>query len=99
MKFFLGTLAFLLCYVNSFSQIKKHAFLSGVVVDAQTKKPVAGAAITTQNRTTITGDDGHFIFMNLITGNTTVVVNSIGFEVYKRTIQIPQEGQDRKSVV
>lgn len=93
MKFFLGTLAFLLFYTSSFSQTKKHAFITGIVIDAQTKKPVAGAAITVQNRTAITGDDGHFNLQNMIPRNSSMVINSIGYEMYRSTVTIPKEGK------
>ncbi|MDE3124433.1 MAG: carboxypeptidase-like regulatory domain-containing protein, partial [Bacteroidota bacterium] len=92
MKFFLGTLAFLLLYYGSFSQTKKHAFIAGIVTDAQTKKPLAGAAISIQNRTTISGDDGHFNLSNILPGSFTLVVNSIGYEMYRQTITIPKDG-------
>jgi iron complex outermembrane receptor protein len=92
MKFILGTMVCILSFSGLFSQTKQHPSLSGTIVDEQTKKPIAGAVITIQNRSVTSGDDGHFLIRNLIPGKSSITVNSLGFEKYTNTINLAKEG-------
>lgn len=64
--------------VLTWEVVRHQAAVAGVVTDAQTGKPIAGASIECTNlaleinKTTKTSDDGHYYFMDLPDGDFTV---------------------------
>lgn len=61
--------------------------VSGTVVDAATKQPIAGAQVTVETTTlgTVTTTDGHFRINNFPAGEHTLVARRIGYASQSRT--------------
>ncbi|TAK16828.1 MAG: TonB-dependent receptor [Acidobacteria bacterium] len=67
--------------------------LQGIVVDAVTQAPLAGARIwlVDLGLTTFSGKDGRFAFANLPAGSFTITVSEIGYIFVKRKIDLPDK--------
>jgi TonB-dependent SusC/RagA subfamily outer membrane receptor len=63
--------------------------VSGVVTDAATKKPLAGAAVVVDSGKPVrTRDNGTFLLANVPVGTHRVVVRLIGYRVYSAPVTI-----------
>lgn len=65
--------------------------LQGVVIDAVTQAPLAGARVwmVDLNLTAQSGADGRFVFEHLPTGTFTITVSQIGYIFVKRSVDVP----------
>ncbi len=68
--------------------------LHGVVLDAATQTPLAGARvwIVDLGLTAHSGTDGRFAFEHLPGGSFTITVSQIGYIFVKRTVDVPENG-------
>ena len=69
------------------------ADLSGRVVDQATKTPLGGAVVQTEDGQigTLTDQDGKFTLHNLPEGKVRLVVRSLGYELFKKTVATSAE--------
>lgn len=72
---------------------KANFSLSGVVVDANTGKPIANAEVynETKNLLTSTNSDGYFEMKDLPSGTYQIVIVSLEYETLKKTIEISED--------
>jgi len=61
---------------------KKAAYLNGVVLDAETKKPISNATIQINGEITSSDSDGIFKYGSAGEETFTIAVNKIGYEIY-----------------
>src|SRR5262249_11669790 len=66
------------------------AALAGVVIDAKSKAPLAGARVEVveANQSSITAADGRFSFPRLAAGRLTITVSLIGYSFVRRTADV-----------
>jgi TonB-linked SusC/RagA family outer membrane protein len=64
--------------------------LSGVVTDATTRQPIAGASVSVAGTAlgTITSADGRFLILNVPAGSRTVRVRMIGYAGVERSVEV-----------
>ena len=62
--------------------------ISGIVTNADSKKPVNGASVFLSNSQsgTATSESGKFLLGSLRPGQYTLVISSLGFEDFKKTV-------------
>lgn len=62
----------------------------GIVGDMETGEPIRGASVVLSpgNRTTVTGSDGHFEFLNLEAGQYKIQVSASGYVTNSRQITV-----------
>ncbi|WP_341717829.1 S8 family serine peptidase [Micromonospora sp. FIMYZ51] len=65
--------------------------VTGVVSDARTGDPVAGATVTADTRSTTTGPDGRYA-LSLPTGETALAVRAYGYAGQSATVTVPEGG-------
>ncbi len=72
------------------------ATLSGVVVDAETDEPVSNAVVTLigGEHVAVTGEDGTFVFEEVIIGDHELAVEADGYAKKSRTVQLGPEGKE-----
>lgn len=70
------------------------AAIAGVVLDARTRHPLAGALVELRNPPQTVGTDsaGRFRFENVPVGSRELVVSIVGYALAKYEIQVPPEG-------
>jgi hypothetical protein len=97
---------FLLIAISSFTlsqenQIRQTGFLEGIVLNAVTKEPIAGATAVLQGTTigAATDDQGKFKILNIPVGTYGVRVSSVGFEPKVKTDVVIATGKQTKIVV
>lgn len=76
MKNLLGTMILLIISTCSFSQ---QTTINGVVMDEQSKQPIAGATVQINKLIFITDEAGVFMFKQKISYPIKIIVNSIGY--------------------
>jgi hypothetical protein len=69
----------------------------GSVVDSSSAQPLASAEVSLRRGTSIvarttTDAFGHFVFHNMPSGPYSVTVQSVGFSIAKRTVNVPPSG-------
>lgn len=64
------------------------ASLSGIVREADTAAPVAGAAVRIENMNVTTGQDGRFTVQGVPVGSSSLEVSAHRFETYVRVVSI-----------
>ena len=84
MKKIVGTTAMVLISIVSFSQQK----ISGVVINASTKKAVTGASISIGKYSSVADEKGHFVFPRIKLGNYNLKVSCVGFKEYEQSVQV-----------
>ena len=69
---------------------KAQGIITGVVLDASTKRPIAGATITLDGGAVIgrTTEDGSFHVAGISAGTHRVVVRRLGYQVYATTAEV-----------
>jgi hypothetical protein len=67
-----------------------NAAITGVIVDARTKAPLAGARVelVEVSQSTITAADGRFAFPRLAAGRYTLTISLIGYSFVRRTADV-----------
>jgi len=68
----------------------QHYTLSGVVLDAQTKKPLAGAQITLQHgkHSAVSNEKGSFSFSGLVEGTYRLLVECKGYSSHAKDLKV-----------
>jgi hypothetical protein len=87
--FMLGcTLIFTVFSICTNDPTETFATLYGVVNDAETSDPIAGATITLSpgGKTQLTGADGRFEFVDLDAAQYTVTVQKTGYQTNRKTV-------------
>jgi len=64
------------------------ADVSGVVVDANDREPVAGASVRVADKTTSTDNAGVFFLGEVTTGQQTLSIQAAGYAAYSRVIEL-----------
>ncbi|MBW3552945.1 MAG: carboxypeptidase regulatory-like domain-containing protein, partial [Gemmatimonadetes bacterium] len=62
--------------------------ITGRVFDSATEQPLAGAAVTVAERTSLTGLDGRFIVTGVPAGEHTLRVTQIGYREFTRGVTL-----------
>jgi len=75
--------------------------ITGVVVDAKTRRPVRGASVLLDGATkgVLTGDDGRFRLGNVVAGAHTVRVRLLGYAKAGKSVQVVDGGMASVEVV
>src|ERR1700722_6687073 len=83
-------LFYLLCPFAAFAQ---YGSITGVVTSADSKKPIAGASVFLSNSSagTASRDNGAFTLASLRPGQYTLVVSSLGYQDYDKTVLVGPE--------
>jgi hypothetical protein len=70
------------------------AAIHGVVLDASSGQPVAGATVRLRElrRSELSHADGSFHFERLAAGTYTVTVNRVGYALAERSVEVPATG-------
>jgi hypothetical protein len=78
-----------------------YATLSGIVVDAASGAPLPQARIALAERPDIrvSNDAGSFAFGRLPPGSYRLSVQAIGYEPYRRSLEVPPDGQVRERIL
>lgn len=82
LKTFLITLLITINYQSIYAQLT-FLQISGTVIDAKTKAPLAGASVYLDHTTkaTITSDSGKFTLNNIPTGNYNLIISYVGYNL------------------
>jgi iron complex outermembrane receptor protein len=91
MKKFLGTTMLAFITIHAFSQPAK-SLVQGLVSEINTKTAIPGATISLGNRQSITDELGHFSFGRIAPGKYELIVSSLGFKVYNRSVTVSNTG-------
>src|SRR5688572_26497343 len=83
---------FLFLFIISFFSISIHAIaqsqgsISGIVLNGNTKQPVAGATVTVDgtNQSVFADSSGRYRITGIQTGSYTITVSTIGYETVSR---------------
>jgi iron complex outermembrane receptor protein len=94
MKKLLGAISLLFISTFSFSQQIK---IRGIVVDEQSKQPIAGAIVQLKKFIAVTDDDGMFSFKHKLSYPQKITVNSIGY--LENTYEMVNENNSNLIVV
>ena len=62
------------------------SLVQGTVTETPSSTPVAGATVSLGNRKTLTDDQGKFSFGKVDKGVYELIVSSLGFKEYKRSV-------------
>ena len=83
----------LFCIFLPFVTLAQSSTVTGTVLNAETKKPLARASVFLSNSSTgtATADDGTFSLYNVRPGQYTLVVSIIGFEEYNKIILVGRD--------
>lgn len=85
MKKFLGTTMLAFLTLIAAAQSNK-SLVQGTVTESPSHTPVAGATVSLGNRKTLTDDLGKFSFGKVDKGVYELIVSSLGFKEYKRSV-------------
>ncbi len=87
MKKFLGTMMLTLSVIFTIAQNSKNK-VQGTVTENNAQSPVAGALVQLGNQQTLTNEKGEFIFSNTGKGSYELSVSSLGFAVFRKTVEV-----------
>jgi hypothetical protein len=76
-----------------FAALAQYGSISGVVTNAESKKPLARASVFLSNSAagTATTDDGRYLLSGVRQGQYTLVVSILGYEQFSKTILVGRE--------
>jgi len=76
-----------------FITLAQNGIISGVVTNAESKKPLPRASVFLSNSAvgSATGEDGRYILSGVRPGQYTLVVSILGYEEYSKTILVGRE--------
>ncbi|NRF38176.1 carboxypeptidase-like regulatory domain-containing protein [Pedobacter foliorum] len=80
LKTFLLTLLIIISYHSIYAQ-QTFLQITGTVIDAKTRAPLAGASVYLDHTTkaTITSDSGKFVLKNIPSGNYNLIISYVGY--------------------
>jgi hypothetical protein len=83
----------LFCLLCPFAALAQYGSITGVVISAESKKPIAGASVFLSNSSvgTATRDNGAFTLASVRPGQYTLVVSILGFQDYDKTVLVGPE--------
>jgi len=92
-NYLIGSLPLLLFIANLFAQTPTGFPISGLVLDADTGKPLPHANVFLANtmKGSVTDTTGRFLIRGVPGGTFEIVVSRVGYEVAKREIQVAGE--------
>jgi iron complex outermembrane receptor protein len=90
MKKFLGTMAFATVNLIAISQTQKTS-ITGKVIDAATKKPLAAASVFVNNQIIIADEQGHFSFSKNAKETISIKASSIGYSDAEQKISTSEK--------
>ena len=93
MKKFLGTTAFIMLSLFTMAQGPKTP-VTGLLTDAQSKAPIAGAQVKLGNAQTLTDENGHFQLGKLPKGSYNLFISSLGYKNYQSVLAIDNKALD-----
>lgn len=93
MKKFLGTTAFIMLSLFTMAQGPKTP-VTGLLTDAQSKAPIAGAQVKLGNAQTLTDENGHFQLGKLPKGSYNLFISSLGYMNYQSVLAIDNKAMD-----
>lgn len=82
---------------GSSDPVQVETSIGGIVTDAATGQPIAGAEVSIQSVGATTGPDGSYYVGRLSPGQATLVVSRSGYETFEAAITLRQ-GVNRRSV-
>jgi iron complex outermembrane receptor protein len=87
MKKFLGTTIIVFLTSLAFGQANRST-VTGILTDATSKTPLAGAVINLGKLQLLSDNNGAFQFVNLLNGKYTLTIISFGYQTYQTEVEV-----------